>query len=355
MSTTMTDHVPLARLTNPGLAKTTWSLVSTMLGTPETILPCVAHHLASDAEAFHIYLDAPHPVVEDALKSLPRCVLTVCNDAYWAAKPGGRPEGVVRRQLANLADARARTRSEWMVHLDSDEFLVAAKEGSNVALGDELAGVSSEFEWVRILPMERVLLPVLEQKALFDGVFRKPCKDADVIQAIYREGARFLHHGMSGHVRGKIAVRPKTKLVTRLHEASFPPAPGTKLPFITKPQDLPPHAVLAGTRLLHFEGWTRSHWLDKLNSFAVRGLYTGHGPGRGAAIQFVAQNPDEVRRHSLFERVQRLSCRGLRIACEADLIRGSPFDPSDVTRVTFPGIDFDFSVVAFEEARNSGR
>uniref|UniRef100_UPI0035691549 glycosyltransferase family 2 protein n=1 Tax=Phaeovulum sp. TaxID=2934796 RepID=UPI0035691549 len=217
-----------------------WSIVSTMHGVPETVLPCIAYHLKSDAERIHIYLDTPLPEIEAALASNPRCVVTVCDDAYWAARPAGRPNNLVPRQNANVAHARSASDSDWLVHIDSDEFLVAADPATPLALGTELARVPKEHDWVRILPMERVLPPAPEPKTIFDGVFRSRTDDTALIAAAYGEGAPFLFRGLSGHVRGKIAFRRETRFRVRIHDVIYPVPPGEKPPVVVKPSELPP-------------------------------------------------------------------------------------------------------------------
>ncbi len=325
-----------------------WSIISTMHGVPEAVLPCIAHHLNSDAERIHIYLDDHFPEIEAALATNSRCVVTVCDDAYWASRPAGRPLGVARRQIANLAHAREHSDSDWLVHIDSDEFLVATDPTAPLALGAELARVPREHDWVRILPMERVLPPTPEPQTIFDGVFRSPTNDAALIAAAYGEVAKFLFCGMSGHVRGKVGFRSTTRLRVRLHDVIFPLPPGVEAPIFVKPSELPNFLVLLNTRLLHFESWTPLQWASKLLRFAERSNFDGHHPGRQASIRFMADHPESNDRLGLFERVQRLTPEALALLAKAGLLRQVPFDPSALTRETFPSVAMDFRLLAFE-------
>ena len=218
----------------------TWSLVTTMLGVPETILPCIAHHLQSDAVRLHIYLDAPLPRIEAALAGHPRCVVTVCDGAHWARRPGGRPDGVVRRQMANVEHARQNSDSDWLVHVDSDEFLVATDPAQPLVLGAELARVPAGHDWVRIAPLERVMPPTPEPQSIFDGMFRAASTDAALIAAAYGRGAQYLQRGLSGHSRGKIGFRRKTRLRVRLHDVIKPPPRWITAPVVTPAEELPP-------------------------------------------------------------------------------------------------------------------
>lgn len=323
-----------------------WSLVSTMHGFPETILPCVAHHLQTDAEKLYIYLDAPNPPVEAALADHPRCVVTVCDGAYWAARQKGRPTGVVRRQLANLRHAKRRADSDWLVHVDSDEFLVPTDPAAPFSLSRELDTVPAHHDWARIAPMERVLLPGQNQQTIFDGVFRAQTTDRALIAAAYLDAAEFLQNGLSGHKRGKIAFRRTTKLALGLHDLSA--RKGTREVDDEAPEDLPPFTAIEGTRLLHFEGWTALHWTTKLLRFVEAGRTTGHNRGRRAAVNFMATEQDGQARLALFDRVQRLSEAGLDLLAREGVLRMAPFSVAARATETFPDAQLNFSAAAFD-------
>lgn len=325
-----------------------WSLVSTMHGVPETILPCIAHHLQSDAEFLHIYLDAPNPVVEAALATQPRCRVTVCDDRYWSSRPVPRPPGVVGRQRANLEHAKHHADSEWLVHVDSDEFLVGKSFDTPLSLGMELATVPEQHDWARIFPLERVLPPGMVQKSIFDGIFRKRTTDHQAIADAYQENAVFLKKGLSGHSRGKIAFRRETQLVPRLHDLVWPVDFGKKRPKIFRIKDLPPFTALPETYILHFEGWTAYQWVKKLMRFVDAKAIKGHNAGRQAAIAHLGAHNSENDRLALFDTVQRLSPTGFEVLKQAGYLRLDAFDPTNLTRRTFPMVNFDFSVAGLD-------
>lgn len=326
-----------------------WSIVTTMLGVPEAILPCIAHHLATDVDKIFVYLDAPLPEIESALSSHPRCIVTVCNEAYWARFPQGRPDRNIKRQLANVEHARAQCSSEWMVHLDSDEFLVRSRDNDPLRLNDSLAEIPLPFEWARIFPMERVLPSFLQQSSIFDGIFRGRTSDKRLIKKAYGSASTFLRHGLSGHVRGKIAFRRGTKLMVRIHDLIFPPPPGVSPPVVFPDNELPAFVVLKDTVLLHFEGWTPLHWASKFIKFVEDGRFNGHHAGRRNSVRYMADNLESASRTSLFERVQRLSEGGHKALLEANVLRTLSFHPEEICRVTFPDLTFDFEVSAFDK------
>lgn len=243
-----------------------WSIVSTMHGVPETVLPCIAHHLQTDAEFIFVYLDHPNPVLEGALARHPRCVVRVCDDNYWSKRPKGRPPILKKRQVINLRHALRNSNSDWLVHIDSDEFLVATDPRSVFSLSAELAKVPKSHDWARISPAERVLPPGQDQTSIFDGVFRMP-GDQSVIKSAYGEWSRFLANGMTGHRKGKIAIRRQTKLLPRIHELHWPIKGEDSRDQPVQSSELPPFTKIVETKLLHFEGWTALQWAAKLLRF----------------------------------------------------------------------------------------
>ncbi len=68
-----------------------WGLVSTIKAPCRDILNFAAHHLDIGAHRLHIFLDADAPAARAALEAHPRCHVTLCDDAYWAARRK-RPE-----------------------------------------------------------------------------------------------------------------------------------------------------------------------------------------------------------------------------------------------------------------------
>jgi hypothetical protein len=324
-----------------------WSLVSTMLGTPETVLPCVAHHLKTDAKLFHIYLDAPSPVLEAALASQPRCKVTVCDADYWDKNHGRRPKFLAGRQRANVAHARKTLETEWLVHVDSDEFLVARDPAVPFALSAELAKVPADHDWVRIIPMERVFPADLVQTTLFDGIFRQPTNDSTLVQHAYGAAAEFLAQGMAGHFRGKVGFRRGTEHTVRVHGLvrSSVIKPGKQH---MAPEKIPPFTVLDCTRLLHFEGWTALHWVSRLVKFSEAGNYNFQR-GRRASIKFMQEHLNPAERMNQFNRIQRLSPETMAKLAAAGLYRMESFDPSELTRKTFGDVDLDFSAASFDD------
>ena len=330
--------------------KPTWSLVMTMHGVPEITLPCVAYHLQTDAEFLHIYLDSPNPVVEAALATQPRCIVTVCDDTYWAQYPvHGRPKIIVGRQLANFDHARRASGSDWLIHLDADEFLVNIDPSSVPDVTGALLAVPEDHDWLRISVMERVMLRGSPQQTIFDGIFRSKIHNAELVEKVYGAFSHHLQFGLSGYHRGKIGMRRSSTLEPRLHAVVVPRPGKPKTAADAHPSLLPPFTIPPRLRLLHFEGWTSLHWVSKFIRLIEAGrAHLEHAAGRKASLGYMLANTDRKARLELFEMVQSLDPAHAAELSKAGLARLHPFNPIDLTRRVFPGVDLDFSVAAFE-------
>ena len=322
----------------------TWSFVSTMHGLPETVLPCIAHHLQSDAAMLHIYLDAPNPVVEAALANHPRCVVTVCDADYWTWRQQGRPDKIVVRQLANLRHARRMSTSDWLVHVDSDEFLHPAAPGAALQLGPLLGAVPPEHDWVRFVPHERVVIRGQTPATIFDGVFRSPTENDDLINAAYGDGAKYLWRGLTGHNRGKIGFRRGTQHIPRLHFLARKSDDQTP----SRLADAPPFTTLSEIPLLHFEGWSPLHWTSKMARMAMKGRIKGLNPGRSSCLRYLqkAAGQDLLWLH---ENCQSIASDKIGILEDAGMMHRFPVRIAETTKATFPGLDLSFNPAELEK------
>lgn len=327
-----------------------WSLVSLIHGDPVSVLPFVAHHLHSDAQHLHLYLDAPAPGVEQALATRPRCIVTVCTPWFWRKlRPlTGRPAQLAERQIAILRHARAHAASDWLVHLDSDEFLVHPDPSLPLQAGAALQEVPRGHDWTCILPCERVLGPHQKATTIFDGLFRMPTRRKPLLTRIYGDSAPYLTQGVTGHSRGKPAFRRDTTLHPRIHDVIHPPAFGRRQKAAYPPAELPHFTTSDSLTLLHFEGWTTLHWMAKLFRYIEAGQITGHNAGRNAAKRFLMDHPDPATRRAFAHALRHLPQGSIPQLEQAGLLRRAPFDPAALTRATFPDIRFDFTVEGFD-------
>lgn len=314
-----------------------------MTGTPETVAPFVAHHLTTSARAIHVFLDRHDPVVEALFAGAgPRVQVTVCDAAWWAGRPEGRPDEIFLRQYWNTEAARRLSDADWIVHVDSDEFLIPVRDGAP-DIGEALARVPEGIDWARIPNRERVQLRDQPLASIFDGVFRLQTADGPAARGIYGADAAFLKNGFSGHVRGKYAIRRDSILEVRQHEAAWPGLRGRRAR-----RDTPPGAQLDDHAILHFDGWTPLHWAVKLLRRVEAGrVESGHG-GRRNQLAYMAATPDPAARAALYDRLQVLGPRRAEALRAAGLLDARPFDPGPAIAAAFPGHVFDFDPGHFD-------
>ena len=334
------------------MKKPSWSVVVTLKGPPEMAVPFVAHHLDSAAVRVHVYLDAPDPALEALLAAHPRCMVKVCDAAYWHDKRPhkGRPDVIVARQITNAEDARALSEADWIVHLDSDEFLYEA-----VPLADELAAVPADIDWLRLQNVERVFAPNASPETIFDGVYRSPLKGPRQVSRIWGEDGRFLRDGFSAYVVGKIAIRRHSPLRMRLHTARWPEGdapPGTGDG--KGKGNLPPFRLAEGVKVRHLNGWTPLQWISKLMLLVDTGRTDNGHDGRQAQIAYVRETPDPGLRAGLYDRIHRLDAGRARALRKAEALHDMPLDPRPAIARHFPQSAFSYRVADFDALQRAG-
>lgn len=196
---------------------TTWGLVSTIKAPADEILNFAAHHLDLGAHHLHIFLDEDCPPARKALRSHPRCTVTVTDDAYWAKRRRPRPGAHQLRQTFNATRAyRRQPGVDWLGHIDVDEFLSPA-----TPLARQLGALPANARTARMRPIE-ALAPAGEGT---DATWFKAChprqspRNAQTAE-IYPTFGALLNGGFLSHVAGKIFVRTGQKGVSlRIHNA----------------------------------------------------------------------------------------------------------------------------------------
>lgn len=190
----------------------TWSVVATVKS-PEALLKSfVAHHLSlGAAEVFLYFDDADDPLMPVMLETK-RVHVTACNAEHWSAE-GGRPEILMRRQMLNANDALTKSNSEWIAHLDCDEFLHPEQD-----IGEFLAQTAATH--IQVLPMENYFL---EMPKSIGDVLRSPIRsrvppaEKQLLRQIYGKDYVYASHGLLEHTQGKAFVRRNSRLRLTIH------------------------------------------------------------------------------------------------------------------------------------------
>lgn len=257
----------------------TWAVVATVDEPPVLISAFVRHHLAIGAKEVHIYLDRPNPVAQADIEPLEGCTVTVCDDAYWERTNHGhrrpRPTG---RQQHNADEAFAKTKCDWMLHCDADEFIANGAD-----LQADLEAESALLDYLHIRNIERVYVPGSSAGNIFEGLFRSKNAEHDLMgEGIYGTYAKYLRDGLTGHGEGKSIVRRKAQATMGVHR----PLP------LQEGQSLEVKRCMK-TRLLHFDGMTPLHFALKLIRRSLP-KYSGpkrfYGDHRAEQIRHVCEN-----------------------------------------------------------------
>ena len=197
------------------MADVTWGVCATIKASTDEILRFTAHHLDAGAHRVWVFLDAPNDQAHDALKTHPKCRVTVCDDAYWRQAFGRRPEKHQVRQSWNATRAFARAQDvTWVLHADVDEFIVSERR-----VDDVLATMSSDIRTVRVRPTEALAssTPTITPCA-FKAFIPPGPERQNTVRLLYPQYGAFLKGGFLSHVAGKLFVRAGLQDLTfRIH------------------------------------------------------------------------------------------------------------------------------------------
>ena len=306
-------------------------VVGTMDEPAPLILAWVAHHLNLGAAEAHVYLDRPNPAAEAALRDLPGCFVTVCDDAYWAANARRqRPLRHTARQKFNATDVYRNRPLDWVLQVDADEFLDPMGD-----LAAELAAL--EARTVRVRNVERVRRG--GGGDIFAGSFRGVTDDAALTAAIHGRWADFLDAGMAGYHDGKDIVRTGEAFTMGVH---FP------LDAATGQRHGDPYVELQSARILHFDGLTPLHVALKLLKRANEPAYKvprKFGRQRERQFRYVVNHVSKpVQLAKMLDGVFGLTADQARTLGPAHVERR--FDPRPA--LAAQGLQADLSVEAFD-------
>lgn len=239
-----------------------WGLVATVKAPSEKVLAFVAHHLSIGATHIRLYFDDPDDPTPALLSGLPQVTATLCDAAYWADKT--RHDRHQNRQARNARDAYVQSRTDWLGHVDVDEFIHADRP-----LSDILSDLPEHQVLLKLEPFEAMHDPMLPDDIFtareFRGALRHEFwKYRDRALGRYK---KIIRDGMLSHSVGKLLFRRGIRgLSPRLHGVMLH---GVRLP-------TPDWCTEA--RLLHFHAQDRQAWLAALPFRLTRGAYMYRPP-----------------------------------------------------------------------------
>ncbi|MFZ7090496.1 glycosyltransferase family 2 protein [Primorskyibacter sp. 2E233] len=260
-----------------------WGVVSTIKAPLGAVLDFAAWHLELGAHRLYIYLDDAAPDIEAALAGHPK-IRVQHTDAAWWGKRNGRPNKHQLRQCKNARHANNRkAETEWLAHIDVDEFLLPA-----YPISDQLSELPQNALCARVRPVE-ALAPG-KGSAPSDTAFKAFHLDQDARQkaaeACFPTWGPHLSGGFLSHVAGKLFFRTGLKgLNIKIHNV------------ILDGEENPGQADLTGTELGHFHADSWDHFKRAYRFRLERGSYR-------AELKPQVRRGDAVNLHDLFRAIE---------------------------------------------------
>ena len=233
-----------------------WGVVATVKAPAKDILNFAAHHLDLGAHRVFIYFDEPNDAAFNALKSHPKCRVTLTDAGYWKRRKG-RPDTHQPRQTANATHCyKRKPQVDWLAHIDVDEFLWPREP-----IAAQLAALPPDTRSARVRPNEALAAdpgdPPPSGQIWCKGYARHQRARREETTAIYPTYGDHLNGGFLSHVAGKVFVRTGLPIVSlRIHNA-----------FIDRQAD-PDPSPLDHTPLVHMHAQSWAHF-QKLYQFRL--------------------------------------------------------------------------------------
>ncbi len=244
----------------------TWGIVATIKADTAAILRFVAYHLDLGAHRIYIYLDAPNPKAQEALRNHPKTRVVHCDDGYWKRHNGGRPDMHQPRQTLNATRAYRRALDvDWLIHMDVDEFLVPSEPVEQM-----LGALPEQTQCARARPMELLARNGQQEEAAFKTFIPAGGARERIVAALYPTYGEHLKGGFLSHIAGKVFVRTGLEgLKFRIHNAFL------------KGETNPNHVELPNINLAHFHAPDWDTWYGHFEYRFREGSYrAGLGPAR---------------------------------------------------------------------------
>lgn len=237
-----------------------WSLVATIKAPEEKVLAFAAHHLSQGAEHLWLYFDDPSQPVSEPLARHPRVTVTLCDDAHWERVGKKRPPQHQNRQTQNARYTyRERVASDWIVHIDVDEFILAPRP-----IAEILDDTPAETIAMKLEPFEAMHDPLLPDDIYTSREFRGALRHEHWPRRRAALGPyrKVIRDGMLSHTVGKVIYRTRVPgLLPRLHAVMVDKE------FIKTPDWQPE------MKLLHFHSQDKAAWLAALPFRMTKGAY----------------------------------------------------------------------------------
>jgi Glycosyl transferase family 2 len=266
-----------------------WAVVATMKASEDKVLAFAAYHLSLGADHLWLFFDDPAQPVPASLANHPRVTVTLCDEAHWTSFQKKRPPQHQNRQTQNARlTYRTLVTSDWIVHIDVDEFLLPARPIAAI-----LDDTPAETIALKLEPYEAMHDPLLPDDIYTAREFRGALRHEHWPRrrAALGNYRKVIRDGMMSHSVGKMMYRTRVPgLVPRLHAVMIDKE------FLRTPDWQPE------LKLLHFHAQDRIDWTERLAFRMTKGAYQF----RPELQAFLAEaTPEEIDR--FYRRTQIMS------------------------------------------------
>lgn len=237
-----------------------WSIVSTMKAPEDKVLAFVAHHLSLGADHLWLYFDDPEQPIPALLKEHQRVTITRCDAEHWLHACNRRPPQHQNRQTQNARlTYRERVTTDWIVHIDVDEFILPSRPVSSI-----LDTMPAETIALKLEPFEAMHDPLLPDDIYTAREFRGALRHEfwPRRRAALGPYRKVIRDGMLSHSVGKMMYRTGVPgLVPKLHAVLV------NKEFVRTPDWQPE------MKLLHFHAQDKAGWLMAVPFRMTKGAY----------------------------------------------------------------------------------
>jgi hypothetical protein len=237
-----------------------WSVVSFVDEPPQLILAFVAHYLDLGASEVHLCLDRRQDRLAGILRLVPGVRVTVLDADYWAALGLSRPKHFNRRQRLVTDHAAKSMDCDFLLHVDSDEFVVPDRP-----VAEQLAQAPDGIANLYFAPVERVVpWDHTPETSIFAGRCKQrlPLGPQEREEIWSSDADQFCGQGFHGHSLGKSLVR-LGQMEMRI-EPHFGVPADRDLDLRESVDWFNRNSMRLSGHLLHFDGLTPLHWALKL-------------------------------------------------------------------------------------------
>ena len=262
--------------------RSSWDIVVTAHEPEPCILAFIAYHLNIGASEIFLYLDRPGNASEKLERTLSKKTnvhVRICDSEYWAKLMGRRPRHVPQRQTANAQDAMNKSKADWLLHCDIDEFVA-----NDERVFDRLDSAPLTTDSIMLRVAERVTTQSDPEENIYSSTFRRTTPlalDHELVD-VYGDFASFLSKNTAGYPTGKSFVRTNQGIIMGVHEPK-----GCEGGRAVSQESLPISSIF------HFDGFSQKAFISKMQFHRENGRRLPSLAKRALQVQYLEAHLDD--------------------------------------------------------------